>query len=105
MRYHYFLVDLVNNGEMYSVGVMSEDDTPIQCIMDYFKTYSKDVLYDRTEQEVDKKYAKRTRNIPCGKIFYTKFLFDKCIKSKYDFWGSELRRKLLKQQEGNSILE
>lgn len=96
MKYHYFLVDLVNNGELYHVGVMAEEETSIDTIMDYFKQYSNDVLYEKTEDEVPTKYLKCTRKIPCGNIFYTKYLFDKCMKAKYDFWGSKLRRSVLK---------
>lgn len=104
MMYHYFLVDFNNEGYMYRVGIMSEKENPIPEIMDYLKQNSKDVLYETSTKEVKEEYLKTTRTIPCGKIFCTKFLFDKCIKVSKDHWSSKLRRDLMSKQDGKVYL-
>lgn len=100
MMYHYFLVDLNDNGYMYRVGVMSDDTTPLKEITNYLKEHSKDVLYEASTDYVKPEYLKTTRTIPCGKIFCTKFLFDKCIKVNKEHWSVKLRCSLMDKQDG-----
>lgn len=100
MIYHYFLVDMNDNGYMYRIGVKAEKTTSLKEIVNYFKQYSKDVLYEYSTLEVDKKYLKTMKTIPCGYIFTTKFLFDKCMRVDKDHWSCKLRRSLLDKQDG-----
>lgn len=96
--FHFFLVDYNDKGYMYQVGISSE--VPINDIKKHFKQYSKDVLYAGTRLEVKPKYLKTKQNTPVGEIFYTKFMFDKCMKVPKDHWSSKLRRDLLARQDG-----
>ena len=101
--YHYILVDYNDKGYMYRVGVSS--DTSILEILDYFKQFSRDVLYECSKTKVKAKLLKKTRKTPVGEIFETNYLFDKCLKVPKNHWSFTLRKKLLTRQTGKVFID
>ena len=102
--YHFFLVDLCNDGNMYRVGVISSAPNAVQEIKAYLQKYSKDVLYEESRTSVNKKFLKHQRKTEVGNIFASYFLFDKCMKVPYQHWSSRLRRKLVARQNNEVYL-
>lgn len=106
MIYHFFLVDFKSDsGYMYRVGIACENGTQLKDVKDYLQAYANEVLYEKTSTEVKKRYLKTMRETPVGKIFMTKFLFDKDISVPYDHWSCRLRRKLLPRQKDEVFIE
>ena len=73
---HYFLVDLCNNGELYSIGIIGK----LEKIKEYLYQRHQEVIHTATK-EIPKRKNLAHKEIPCGVLISCSFYCDRCQSS------------------------